>query len=286
MWFIQASRDRWSHLWFHGINPPFSWLFSSISLSSAPPLSISQNLAKIRQPCKPPHLSNSKVSLCVFHLRVSRCCLFILWSWECHETRSLFLSIWCLSWPQAWANVSGPSVIGTLGPKWRRATCLPAHFLSSAHTLGLAIAMPAHTHTVWCTQTHTDTEKKNAAGSTLYTVKHWNLHKHAMSQGVSMTELPTHSLLLYLCSHYAFQAIQITIQSSGPEITLMLKTNHDSECQHWIPSFFTFSLSLKCESLRACPFGSGWVSRSHCLLQIWHWPGTNRRYGELSPVGA
>lgn len=184
------------------------------------------------------------MSLCVFHLRVSRCCLFILWSWECHETRSLFLSIWCLSWPQAWANVSGPSVIGTLGPKWRRATCLPAHFLSSAHTLGLAIAMPAHTHTVWCTQTHTDTQK-NAAGSTLYTVKHWNLHKHAISQGVSMTELPTYSLLLYLCSHYAFQAIHsinnYTIIRSGDHINVKNKS------WFWMstldPIFFTFSLS-------------------------------------------
>lgn len=45
-------------------------------------------------------------------------------------------------------------------------------------------------------------------------------------------------------------------------------------------------LSLKCESQSACPVGSGWVSRSHCLLEIWHWPGPNRRYGELSPVGA
>lgn len=64
----------------------------------------------------------------------------------------------------------------------------------------------------------------------------------------------------------------------------MLKTNHDFESQYWIPSIPP-PFSLECESQSACPFGSGWLSRSHCLLQIWHWPGPNRRYGELSLVG-
>lgn len=64
-----------------------------------------------------------------------------------------------LSWPQAWANVSGPSVIGTLGPKWQRATCLPAHFLGLAHTLGLANAMPAHTLVQYDAHKHIQTQK-------------------------------------------------------------------------------------------------------------------------------
>lgn len=121
---------------------------------------------------------------------------FILSGWECHESRTLFLSIWCLSWPQAWANVSGPSVIGTLGPKWQRATCLPAHFLSSAHTLGLANAMPAHTLVQYDAHKHIQ-RQKNAAGDAQCTLKHWNLHSHAISREVSMTELPAHSVLLY-----------------------------------------------------------------------------------------
>lgn len=117
-------------------------------------------------------------------------------------------------------------MIGALGPKWRRATCLPAHFLSSAHTLGLAIAMPAHTHTVWCIQTYTDTKKwcrqytahSQTLKSTLACYKPRGQHDW------TSCPLSTASLVLTLSiSSHSLHKNYTTILSSSQKITNNVK---------------------------------------------------------------